>query len=196
MSDVWQALVSGVRELPLPGRVQVRVDGAAMTVDVQACLRLQPGRRAVLEGNCELGPVILKVFCGPHAQRHQQREQQGVRAMLERGIPTPALHGHGRLESGFFLVFEALAAQPIDKHCDDNVIASVMALLARMHNTDLLQTDLHLGNFLQTDEGGVVAIDGDGIRQRRLSRTVARRTWRCCVCSATPCASNASSTPG
>ena len=146
------------------------------TIGVSRLLRMLPGKRVVGEANWRDMPVLAKLFVARANTRHWERERQGIAALLAANLPTPAVVGAGRLEGGgHFLLTEFLAGsrtlaerwEGVDSlRTGDSraleILLPAFALLGRLHAAGLIQTDLHLGNFLE-HQGELLLIDGDGI---------------------------------
>ena len=161
------------QSLAVPFRVQAD-DGE--TISVSRLLRVLPGKRIVGEANWRDTSVLVKLFVARANTRHWERERQGIAALQAANLPTPAVVGVGRLEGGgHFLLTEFLAgsrtlaerwmgAQKLragDPRALE-ILLPAFALLGRLHAAGLIQTDLHLGNFLE-HQGELFLIDGDGI---------------------------------
>ncbi|WP_373187420.1 lipopolysaccharide kinase InaA family protein [Halopseudomonas sp.] len=174
-----QDLRNSGREPPLP--LQVTTPSGPLTIN--QWLRVLPGQRLVGAGDLAGRPVMAKLFIAPRAKQHWQREKDGLEALQQAGIRTPELVAAGELEhQGFFLCTDYLAgARTLQQEWDalsDSMPGSrlspgdpqAIALLgqalrsiALMHRAGLIQTDLHMGNFLLHD-CQVQVIDGDAIR--------------------------------
>jgi len=146
------------------------------TIGVSHLLRLLPGKRIVGKARWCDKPVLAKLFVARANTRHWERERQGIAALQAANLPTPAVLGGGRLAGGgHFLLTEFLFGsrtlaerwsgvencRPGDPRALD-ILQPAFALLGRLHAAGLIQTDLHLGNFLEHD-GELLLIDGDGI---------------------------------
>lgn len=145
-------------------------------LQVQRWLRVLPGKRLVGHGELNGQPVLAKLFIATGAERHWQRESVGIQALQRSGLATPALLASGELAGGGrYLLTEYLAGahslqqlwdqlpdrQPASSAAE-TILRGALALIGRMHQQGLQQTDLHLGNFLQ-DSGELYVIDGDAI---------------------------------
>jgi len=149
-------------------------------LQVDALVRVLPGRRWVFRGHWRGQAVYAKLFAGRHAARYAQRDATGARYLCDRGIRTPTLLWQGPLIDDATgveaLVFAAVphainAAeqyQLADPQTRLTMLHALVDMLATQHAQGLVQTDLHLKNFLIAEDT-VWAIDGDGIRQRTLS---------------------------
>lgn len=153
-------------------------DGSQLT-DLQV-YRMLPGRRWVYSAQWQGLPVFAKVFAGAQAFKYATRDADGAHAMRRAGLNTPALLWQGCAQNAqlHVLVYAAiLQADNVHHHyeaCEDDatrlaVVQQVVQALASLHAAGLVHTDLHLKNFMVA-AGVVWAIDGDGIRKKKLSR--------------------------
>lgn len=149
--------------------------------------RMLPGRRWVFSAQWQGQAVFAKVFIGAQAERYAQRDAQGALWLAAAGLTTPALLWQGqsqyrKSQSGQaqVLIYAAIPqadnVQQVYTQSDAaqraELIASVVRVLAQQHAAGLVQTDLHLKNFMLA-HGQVWSIDGDGIRKKTLSRRAA-----------------------
>ncbi|SDE30227.1 lipopolysaccharide kinase InaA family protein [Desulfuromonas thiophila] len=159
----------------LPQPLQL-ADTGLPPLQANTLLRQLPGRREVFAGHWGEQAVVIKRFCGRRARRYWQREQQGCLALQRAGLATPQLCYSGLLVDGSpVLLFEHLPQPQSALACwqqatSDSerlaLLGQLISLIGQGHHQGLLQTDLHLENFLLSN-GRLYAIDGDGIRQRR-----------------------------
>ncbi|WP_158414072.1 lipopolysaccharide kinase InaA family protein [Geoalkalibacter subterraneus] len=120
--------------------------------------------------------MVAKIYGGHSAHRHWRREKNGCKALLDAGITSPDLLYAGTLANGApVLIFERLPTPCtaldhwLQAKSDDQrleVLVPLVTLVAKGHRKGLLQSDLHLENFLFS-QGTLYAIDGDGIRYSR-----------------------------
>ncbi|MFO7704713.1 MAG: lipopolysaccharide kinase InaA family protein [Halopseudomonas sp.] len=168
------ALTAGGRTPRLPGLLTT----PAGELSLQRWLRVLPGKRLVAAGELNGRAVVVKLFIARAANRHAQRELDGLLALKAAGIATPAIIADGELEvDGRFICTNYLqgssSLQQIWDELDDQPTGSAPALdllgqalgsIAAMHRAGLVQTDLHLGNFLLQGEQ-LYVIDGDAIER-------------------------------
>ena len=136
-------------------------------------LRELPGKRQVFSGNWGAHHVVAKLYSGARARRHWHREKRGSEALHKAQISSPEVLFSGNLKDGrFVLIYQALpAAISALEHwqnCDNNdqrlkLLQQLIELVAKIHKAGLIQTDIHLNNFLLSHDT-LYAIDGDGIR--------------------------------
>ena len=67
---------------------------------LQRWLRVLPGKRLVAAGERDGQAVVVKLFVSPAAQRHAQRELDGLLALQTAAIDTPAILDSGEFEGG------------------------------------------------------------------------------------------------
>lgn len=169
---------------PHPSACPVVADGKLVLSDGLALTQLQvhrvlPGRRWVFSAEWQGKAVFAKVFIGPQADKYALRDAQGALWLAEARLATPALLWQGLVQSGqaHVLVYAAIAqAEDVDQvyaHSEAaqrfNLIEKVVRVLAQQHAAGLVQTDLHLKNFMLANER-IWSLDGDGIRKQTLSQ--------------------------
>jgi len=147
-------------------------------------VRVLPQRRWVFRAQWSGKAVFAKVFVGAQAAKYATRDAQGVGWLTQAGLATPALlwQGESADQRARVLIYAAIApADNADVLYQSMPSAQGLALLkqlvqtlAAQHAAGLIQTDLHLKNFLLAD-GQVWSLDGDGIQQATLSK---RRAYR------------------
>lgn len=161
------------RRPPLPLSVPLS-DGR--TLEVSQWLRILPGKRLVGQARLDGEAVLAKLFIARAAKRHWTREKKGVEALIRRSIPTPELVASGRLFGGgrYLLTrylhgaqsqqqrWEALPSTAPKNFEAQQLVTEIVAMLARMHCEGLIQSDVHMGNFLW-HEGQLQVIDGDAV---------------------------------
>lgn len=167
------ALRRAGRRPPLPLHLQLPAD---RTLHILSWLRILPGKRLVGEGRLDGERVLVKLFIAQGAARHFERELAGVRALIDAGIPTPALVEAGALAGGgCFIATEFIdQAATLQQRWDVlhdpapgepeamAILREAVQAVAQLHGQGLTQSDLHLGNFLAHADR-LYIIDGDGI---------------------------------
>ena len=170
ISAFW--LRSQGRQPPLPLSLSL----AEGELKVEQWLRVLPRKRLVGRGLLNGQPVLVKLFIAKAAARHWHRESQGLAALQQAQLATPAVRAQGQLDGGlYYLATDFLAqAQTLDQrwhalpeHTPGQpeamaVLQLALRSLAQLHRQGLIQHDLHLGNFLQQGEQ-LYLIDGDAI---------------------------------
>ncbi|MFQ6403947.1 lipopolysaccharide kinase InaA family protein [Methylophilus sp. 'Pure River'] len=161
----------------------IRLAGQAALTQLTA-VRVLPQRRWVFRAQWSGKAVFAKVFVGAQAAKYAARDAQGVGWLTQAGLATPALlwQGESADQRARVLIYAAIApADNADVLYKSLPSAQGLALLkqlvqtlAAQHAAGLIQTDLHLKNFLLAD-GQVWSLDGDGIQQAMLSKHRAYR---------------------
>lgn len=136
-------------------------------------LRFLPDRRLVCQAKYGDEDVVVKVFYGSGYKKRWQKEKAGVLAINRQGIKTPKLIESMVDKNKHFalIIFEFIAeahslAQLIDQAQNntenDETHTKVIQIIAKMHDRDIFQRDIHLDNFLQNPDG-LWLIDGEEI---------------------------------
>ncbi|MBW2737507.1 MAG: hypothetical protein JRE64_01390 [Deltaproteobacteria bacterium] len=169
-----QYLRSSGRNIELPFHLLMKTNDFTSELVCTQILRIIPGKRLVCAGEWDKKPVVVKIFLSSRgAGRHCDREIKGVNALKNAGIKTPALLFQGNLlqDGTPLLVFEkiipahnpqkaVLKAKTDEKRCE--LLKQITVVIAEQHETGLKQKDLHLGNFLLSDND-IYTIDGDTV---------------------------------
>jgi len=168
-------LVSAGADLFAPFTVQVRLDpgseladsspGEVVDLVFERVLRALPERR--VSGIARLGDkrLFAKIFYGEKPRRYWQRELLGAQRLAKAKVPTPIVLARGAMadDGGYVVCYEALNDV---SSLNPNQLTEVLAatrLLAELHEAGFVQSDVHVGNFMQR-EGQVFAVDADGVR--------------------------------
>lgn len=179
MTCTVRSLRQSGREPPCP----VTMETSAGQLKVYTWLRVLPQQRLVGVGELAGRPVLAKLFIASRAERHWKREEEGLEVLNQAQIATPGTIATGTLgREGFFLCTEYLAgARTLQQIWEalhtgngkpgpapDNseaiaLLASALRSIGLMHRAGLIQTDLHMGNFL-SHQSRVYVIDGDAIK--------------------------------
>jgi len=144
---------------------------------VRRLLRVLPGKRIVGEGEWAGQRVVAKLYVSKASQRHWAREVAGIEALRKSGLPTPAVLYADRIESGGHALLtefidHAVSYDEVWGECRSRLAGDMTAterlkplieLMARMHQSGVVQEDLHFGNFLLSP-AGLFMIDGDTVR--------------------------------
>lgn len=149
-----------------------------------AAARVLPQRRWVFRAQWSGQAVFAKVFLGAQAEKYAARDAQGVHWLTQAGLATPTLlwQGASADRRARVLIYAAIAPadnadvlyQSLPSAQGLALLKQLVQTLAAQHAAGLIQTDLHLKNFLVAD-GQVWSLDGDGIQQARLSKRQAYR---------------------
>jgi tRNA A-37 threonylcarbamoyl transferase component Bud32 len=142
-----------------------------------ACLgvvRSLPGKRLVFLGEYEGNRVFAKLYLdAKRAEKHWQRELDGLAVFNKCGIPTADLIYAGKTESGehpVILLTQLVGLKSVKQMWEESddlarveIIRRMTMLLTRHHHAGLCQTDLHLDNFMCSDDE-IFSLDGAGVK--------------------------------
>lgn len=151
-------------------------------------LRSLVGKRMVCRGTWKNRQVLIKLFLhSQSAGRHCQREQQGVSLLINNQLSTPSLLYSGTLDDETpVLIFDYLpAAQTALEQWNSfetdqqrlHFLNKLLETIAEQHKCGIWQNDLHLENFLISNEV-IYSIDGDDIQQQDQQRKTLSRSKR------------------
>ncbi|MBB2493756.1 lipopolysaccharide kinase InaA family protein [Aquipseudomonas ullengensis] len=169
-----------------PG-LPLRLDLAGETLELQRLLRVLPGQRYVGLALWRGRPVLAKLLVGAKAERHFQRELEGVRLLAEQGLCTPELLSEGIVPGqGGWLLFDYLddaqsladswreveAQAPLSAP-QQAVLGEALGAIAGLHARGLWQSDLHLDNLLR-HAGQLYLIDGGGVRAEQAGQPLSQ----------------------
>lgn len=175
-----EGLASAGMDLVAPFRVEVRLDpGAGETgrleaaqpgvLEFKSITRVMPNRR--VSGEAEFvsdmdmpGRVFAKIVYGKNARRYWLRELGGAEKLGRSSAPTASVLGRGTTadDQGYVVFYELIQdARTLDEFQMSEIEQAVVCL-AELHQANLLQTDVHLGNFL-INNNAVYVVDADGV---------------------------------
>ena len=139
--------------------VEIPFDGAVLRCTTM--LRHLPGKRLVCLGVYGDRQTVAKIYVdSKRAHVHAEREVRGARAMIERGIRTAPLLAVASIEGIHVVAYERVmpaqtaaelwtSATPSERV---RLFRRLVQTVAQHHNAGLLQEDLHLGNFLISED--------------------------------------------
>lgn len=140
-------------------------------------LRALPHRRAVFKALFKDNVVLVKMFVGDDAKRDSEREKAGINALQIIGSKTPALLNEAHLpqQQGIVLIIDYLenASSVHDMYLQADeahkaqLLEKIVQLIAKQHEGGVYQSDIHLSNFLWSDEM-IYTIDGGGINAKSI----------------------------
>ena len=145
---------------------------------LKACVREVKGKRKVYSGTWNNEEVFVKVFISSDsAQRHFKRDLEGIEAFNRAKVLTPELLWSGKFpnidsitgnsESYGIIVKAVPKAESLEQRWKSTVnkkelLNNAVGILASHHNGGLIQTDIHFGNFLYS-ENECYSLDGDAL---------------------------------
>ena len=145
---------------------------------VSTLLRVLPGKRVVGAGLWRGERVLAKLFIAENsAARHFSAERSGIEQLQRAQLPTPEMLLVAPLAEGGFVLLtrflddaqsvaqrlSTVAALPAGHPDALTVLAPAFAMLGRLHASGLIQSDLHLGNFMMAERCCWI-IDGDAVQ--------------------------------
>jgi tRNA A-37 threonylcarbamoyl transferase component Bud32 len=141
------------------------------TFTVTEVLRHLPGRRLTVGvADPARGSGVLKLFFGKHHDRDIRRALRGQEGLTRANVRTTPVIARGSNPAPGpgveWLLFERL---PDVTHATEVDAIELAGILGRLHFNGFSHTDLHLGNFLKTQRGELIAIDADAIEPVVLS---------------------------
>lgn len=141
--------------------------------------RVLPGRRLAGIAEFQGQTVFAKLFYGKGARRYWSRERHGAQLMANAGTRTPPVLFSGATSDGKgFVVLYAAIPNPTALAEDDlPQILAATEQVALLHEHNLMQTDIHLNNFVVSSQQ-VHLVDADGVR----AAAVLRRHFRNLAC--------------
>jgi tRNA A-37 threonylcarbamoyl transferase component Bud32 len=181
--------------MELPFKLLISSGNRQESVTCTAVLRVVPGRRHVYDALWNDRVVIVKVFSGKfNAKRHLKREWQGLTSLAKCRLNTPEPLFYGKTKQNDYAmvmgkIVDSLTALEVFQKADNpqdklNVILQIGGELARQHSEGVLQTDLHLGNFLlkgekvfTTDSAQIRFYPSEIPQKKSLSQLVQLACW-------------------
>lgn len=170
----WEELRLADRNIPVP--FQIDLSGSDEPLICEEVVRILPGKRLVAFGFWGKKIIVAKLFFERgSAKRHVKREIEGIESLLASETPTPKLLWQGAAQKNKIqvLLFERItdALSLDDIWQNKNSIAEVSRLmqaitieLATQHVLGIIQTDLHLKNFL-VGKKHIYTLDGGSIKK-------------------------------
>ena len=144
------SLQNNNRNISTPFRIALPDGSELLCIDM---LRLLPGKRMVMRAEYGGNAVLAKLFFDT---RNLQKELDGFSLLEKTGTATPALLASFRMEQGGVCLYQFIEnAEPLDVLWQKNGAAKKAVLLEKLlpalqqcYQQQVLQQDLHLGNFL------------------------------------------------
>lgn len=144
-------------------------------LQIESIVRRLPNRRLVCRGIWNNQAVFAKIFIGNDAKKYALRDKRGAEYLLQAAVLTPSLLYANVTQDG---AAEVLIYQAIENSENAEVLylnqlnqaeryktsTKIVQAVAGHHNVNLMQTDLHLKNFLIKDSL-TYTLDGDGVRR-------------------------------
>lgn len=161
--------------------VNIQKAAQKLPLAVHQVIRTIPDRRYVCFGTFNHQAVYAKIFVGKSATYYALRDKAGVEALQQAQLLTPELLLARELDCGaYILIYAAIEDsqnaeqvwQQLEAPQRFSLMQKLLQTVALHHQAGLLQTDLHLKNFLVQSHSGqadlIYTLDGDGIRHLSL----------------------------
>lgn len=163
-------------------KLPLTIELADGLLTINQLLRTLPNQRYVGKATWQGQNVLAKIFVGPKANKHFQRELAGVTILAKQQINTPKLLNHQTSKQGNYLFFEFLTNsqtldhewqqqlnQPLLSKQQLTILQEALKAIASLHLQGLWQQDLHLDNLLKQHDN-LYWIDGDGIKFEQIGQ--------------------------
>lgn len=166
-------LMAAGRHVPTPFVLQVKLGDRVEPLTFTKVLRLLPAKRIVGVANLSGREYLVKAYLGRSSARYARRERSGVGLIVDAGVLTPELMWHARLADGkgevlaFEYLSDAISMEDCWCHTQSDerkadILTRAMVIIGKLHNHGVVQNDIHLGNFLLSDQR-LYTIDGGDI---------------------------------
>lgn len=140
------------------------------SIKITEILRVNPNKRIVAKGLYQDERVVVKIYFHKLKRAlHARRDEVGSTALFEAGIKTPRLIKKIEASSisATLLIYEEIFPIVYTKGKENEqgmleLLPRYIDVLAEHHQAGIYQSDLHIGNFLLTDQD-IYSIDGDQI---------------------------------
>jgi len=144
-------------------------EGLIFPLSCKQVLRFLPDKRLVCSAQWQGNAVIAKIFTGWRGRRDYAVEKRGTQRLKDRGILTPEIRCSGRIpdHDGLVLLYEEIEKsrtlqdawdEDMDVERRDSLMRRAVSVLALHHERGVIQSDLHLNNFLIIN-GDIYTID-------------------------------------
>lgn len=134
------------------GPFAIELDGEPL--HAETILRHLPGRRIAVRARWRGETVFAKLFFAGHGDE-ARRESTCQRALVDAGVPTPAIRFEAAYRDGLVLISDWITGRSGQAalRSDGLVLADqLLDCLFRLYAADQRQLDLHLDNFLYDGE--------------------------------------------
>ena len=172
----------------------------SLKLQILEAVRILPQRRYVCRARFDEREVYVKFFTGKNAATYFEREKLGLETLAKHQCAGPQLLQEGSISrselpdnwqlSGdkvYYTLCPAITApsalnlwQGANRSTRIELMERFIALLSTYHKNNFIQSDIHLGNFL-VSEDKIYCLDGDGIKT--ISSTSAALENLACFCA-------------
>lgn len=173
-------LITLGRHIPTPFKVSIAHDQNRLDLRIESILRIVPGKRIVAISQWRNRSVIVKLFYQPgHWKRNLLSDIRGINLLTQSKIPTPEILHTATLvdNQGAVLLIEHLTegtslTSLLDEANSEGdrckVLEMAMESIARCHKSGIWQKDIHLDNFMLSNQR-IYLLDGGNIKSARNS---------------------------
>ena len=133
--------------------------------------RSLPGKRLSCIGRLNGKAIFAKFFiASKRAKNHWEKEKKGYHLLEDQQIPAPRMLHFGKQGEIYFILFEFLESEApfitiwsnADHSQQSLLLSQLTKTLANHHDKGIIQQDLHLNNFLLSDDQ-IYTVDGADI---------------------------------
>ena len=163
------------RRISTPCLLEIYDKNSLETIEVREILRIVPKRRLTAKAKWRDSSVIVKLFFSPsHWKRNLSRDLSGINLLIERNLRTPAILHETQIAGGrgAALILEYINNGKTISECLDEAktnserqrwLSLAIDSISACHRQGLWQPDIHMKNFLESDNQ-VYYLDGGDIR--------------------------------
>ena len=164
------------RHIPTPYLLEIYDKNSLEIIEVREILRVVPKRRLVAKAKWRNNSVIIKLFFSPnHWKRNLSRDILGINLLIQRNLRTPAILHESEIAGGggAALILQYINGGRTINECLDGArtkserqhwLSLAIGSIAACHRQGLWQADIHMSNFLESDNK-VFFLDGGNIRE-------------------------------
>jgi len=160
----------------LPDTFELRFDQTIL--EIREIKRILPKKRFAALAYWQNKRVFVKCFYGKQFNKYVQREQIGIQNLVNANLPSPTLLATlTDSQNACILIFQYIKTTQTFSTQDSptlNILKKSVELIAKMHVKNLLQTDIHLDNFL-IKQDLIYIIDAGLIKKYKKNLTVKQR---------------------
>lgn len=178
-------LIGFGRNVPIPCTVTLVSEGIEKRLEILQVLRILPGKRLTAVARFDGRKIVAKLFFHPQAWRRKlTKDLQGIQAFTSNKLATPKIlsqhHIKGiggailieYLQTGVSLADYFLDSEKVSRRESDKVLSLIFSAICNCHNSRIWQGDMHLGNYMLSEDK-LYLIDGGDVERlaKPLSKT-------------------------
>ena len=168
-------LVQIGRHLPAPFLVEIHKADALETIQVDEILRIVPKKRLIARAKWRGSVVIAKLFFAPMRWgRNLSHDIAGIKLLKESNLRTPPILHKAQIagKQGALLILQYIDDGKTIMEClreaktksEKQVwLSKAIRAIAACHRCGLLQSDIHMGNFLESNNQ-IYYLDGGAVQ--------------------------------